>query len=236
MRNRLASLVLCAALTALMPAPAVAGTIVTTDEAYFRSRLLPGYATEDFEQDPRYSSGGHIGYQVDSYGIGFGAVPYGVLVGGTTADSWVSTAEAGKTMIIQISSGSPLAVGGNFFLSDRYATTSTLPDVNIRVGVDDGTFVDMSTKASVDGRSFIGFLSDSPISMLMVVVRAGQSSGPDRYATVNNMILGTPIPTSSTGPTAPGRAVPEPSSLASISLGGLAGVAFLRRRSRRARA
>ncbi len=120
-------------------------------------------------------------------------------------DVWISSSRNGDPITFTMSGGNSYAFGGYFF------STNSAGDANgasVTVAANDGTVA--ATGPSTPS-SFIGFVSDAPISSVVVSVSGEMGVN---FPTANNVTLG---------------AIPEPSSLGLVAVAALAGVMTRRR-------
>jgi hypothetical protein len=126
-------------------------------------------------------------------------------------DVWLSVNTATDSIVFNFTSGNVYGVGGSFFTSN---VAGAAVAGAITVTINDTT---TSTVASSNTGTFIGFVSDVPITSLTVT--AGQTGGTFFWPTVNNFIVGSQ-------PTA----VPEASSLGIVAFACVGGALVRRRR------
>ena len=153
-----------ALLLVLLPV-ATAGTLVFTDKASFLAYLKSGYYLEDFQsiQQGIYTTTMSFslnGYVYEAYS------PNRLCFEATATDSQqtvISPNFANDPLTFSLLSGNVTAVGG-YFGEDGFGSQNGTPQV--RVQVDDGTFVDINTRGMTQ---FVGFISTgSPITSLTV--------------------------------------------------------------------
>ncbi len=222
MRNHLGPLLLALALSAVPLSSADAFTYVYTSESAFRDNLAAGAVTEDFESIPEGPFGATT-FNRDAFSFIADAPPDGLFGVVAPTGMWLSTSTATDALTFTFTAGSPRAVGGYFFLTDELGEPGSNPAYTLRVAINDGTFIDIPAADASSPTNFVGFASEGAITTLSISV-VGLNPDAPLWPTASNLILGQPLVVP--------PAVPEPSSLASIALGSLAGVAFLRRRSR----
>ncbi len=239
MRIRLSLFLLAAALCGV-PSLAPAGTIVTTDEAYFRSRLAPGFVTEGFDNIPGpFGAGLSLGiaeFHDGPYVFNIDAPPNHVWVGGRPEDRVIWAYHATDPLLVQFTGGSPNAIGGYFFLSNSGDPDDVIPSLSLGVVINDGTFADVRPTQSANPRNFIGFLSDRPITTLQVIAHGVQPGfGDQRFATANDLLIGIQkLDASPVGGPA-GSPAPEPSTIVTATLAAIASIATIARERRRGR-
>lgn len=198
------------ALLALTTLSQAATTIYTT-QASFLAALFAVSSIETFDSLPAAGvSMAPIAFT--PAGFSFSASPTGIpvlfnyLQGG--GDRWLSSNRDGDAITFSFTGGSPYAVGGFFF--------ATNPSGIANGGSITATTNDGSTQATGASTplSFIGFISDTPITSLVIAATNVQASGAQLdFPTANNVTL----------------AIPEPSSLGLI---GVAAAGLLTRRRR----
>lgn len=181
---------------------ASAATTLYTSSAAFLAQLQPGAYTENFNgldaAPPASYTNGLFSYTLsapdDIYGSG----------------NYIGTSQIDQPLTISFTSGNVRAIGGNFFATD---ISDNFQSVLISLLLSDGSSVDFTPASLAD--SYRGFLADTFITSLVI-----SGPGPSRYATLDNLTVGT-VPG--------GNTVPEPASLALVGLA-FAGLAASRRR------
>lgn len=135
--------------------------------------------------------------------------PAGTFFGaGTAANPWLSTNTATDTITFNNFGGGVEAAGGNFFGSDVLGSFAA---GSVTVTATDGSGTVSQTIVGATTSSFLGFVSDGPLSSLTVA--AVQPSSGFLWPTVDNLVLA--------------KAIPEPTTL---GLFAAAGAMVLRRR------
>ncbi len=194
----------------------LAATAIYTDRAAFLGAVA-GVGGEGFDGLP--ASGSLLGETrsfsvagisvVASTGSELGSELY---TAGSGADIWLSTVVPEQAIDFDFSGEALYAVGGYFFTSDNSGEWTA---GSVEVMTNDLTAHTVTYSATT---SFVGFISDEPITRLSVVaVQPG--SGPV-WPTVNNLVFG------------PVSAVPEPESAMIQGMVGWAGVMLAWRRKR----
>jgi hypothetical protein len=196
----------------------LAATAVYTDRAVFLA-AVGGVITERFDGLPASGSllGGTRSFSVA--GISVVASTWSELYtagrvpeAGSAPDIWLSTEEPEHVIDFDFSGDAVYAVGGYFFTSDNSGVET---EGSVEVMTNDLTAHTVTYSAAT---SFVGFISDEPITRVSVVaVQPG--SGPV-WPTVNNLVFG------------PVSAVPEPESAMIQGMVGVAGVMLAWRRKR----
>ncbi len=190
-----------------------AATVVYTDLAEFLAEVT-AMGGESFDGLP--ASGSLLGEE-RSFSVG------GVMVVASTgselytagdgADIWLSTEEPEHVIDFDFTGDALYAVGGYFFTSDNGGEWT---EGSVEVMVNDLT---THTVTYSEMASFVGFISDEPITRLSV--RAVQPGSGPVWPTVNDLVFG------------PVSVVPEPESAMIQGLVGWAGVMLAWRRKRR---
>lgn len=194
----------------------LAATAIYTDRAAFLGAVA-GVGGEGFDGLP--ASGSLLGETrsfsvagisvVASTGSELGSELY---TAGSGADIWLSTVVPEQAIDFDFSGEALYAVGGYFFTSDNSGEWTA---GSVEVMTNDLTAHTVTYSATT---SFVGFISDEPITRLSVeAVQPG--SGPV-WPTVNNLVFG------------PVSAVPEPESAMIQGMVGWAGVMLAWRRKR----
>jgi len=186
-------------------ASAQAAITVYTSQADFLSHTSAA-GTDTFDDlrvqsyaDTLYRTAGTYTYQAYS-GTGLWGA------GGTDGDYWLSNNDRRNPIVFSNFSGSVSAFGGYFFPSDVFGQYTAGSVILTAI---DGT-VSTYNLADANTSSFLGFVSDTPLSSVVLGTDGGQY-----WPTANDVVL----------------AVPEPATYGML-LGGLAlvGVAARRRR------
>ena len=121
----------------------------------------------------------------------------GLYVAGTpNGDVWLSNQAASNPITFTITSGNPYAVGGFFFITDVNGKSVVATLATLLVQVNDGT--QFLVPANSNPGTFVGFISDAPITTL-TVTRFANGGTNDAFATVNDLTLGLLIPEPTTG-------------------------------------
>ena len=197
---------------------AMAGTsraAVYTSRSTFNSAVGPGAYTESFDS----LGDGDLGTQTKTFtsgGFSFTASTGAALpddndlfgVDGSTATDFLLSTTIPSDLTFTFPAGNVTAVGGDFALTD---TSFNVAADTFQLTLADGTTV---TRTSGSDTAFVGFTSSVPIASLTFVVPSDATAN-EYFATVNNLTVGT--------------AVPEPTSLALVAVGG-AGLLGRRRR------
>jgi len=186
-----------------------AATTIYTTQASFLAALSAVSSIETFDSLP--ASGVSLApVAFTPAGFSFTATPAGIpvlfnyLQGG--GDRWLSTNRDGDAITFSFTGGGPYAVGGFFFSTDASGVAN---GASVTATTNDG-----STQASGASTplSFIGFISDAPITSLTLASTSGALTD---FPTANNVTI----------------AIPEPSSLGLVAVAALAGVMTRRRKT-----
>ena len=149
-----------------------------------------------------------------SYTYTANATPTGLFFGaGTTANPWLSTNTATDTITFNTFVGGSNGVGGNFFGSNISGLFAP-GDLTLTATDASGTVTRTITGATMS--SFLGFISDGPITQL-TLASVQPSTGGFLWPSVDNLVLAA--------------AVPEPGTYA-MMLAGLGVCGFMARRRR----
>ena len=184
-----------AALALAASSPAFAATTVYTSSATFLANVSAGSYTETFTggggvfDSPLSFSSGAFSYTVAAPTVALGVYRSGTILG--------NTFEAEK-LTITFTSGSPTAIGGNFYITNQSDAFQAQP---VTVTLSDGTTTTFTPTSATAG-SFAGFTSTSPIASLVI-------SGPAalQFNSLDNFTVGVVT------------AVPESGTLALMALG-----------------
>jgi hypothetical protein len=214
-----------------------AQTSTYSDQATFLAHVQPGYYLETFDTQPlnspvdsplSFSSNGfsYTASVPDVQNSSGGFDPGSFFNVGTSSDVWLSTNLSQDTITFNFTSGNVTAVGGNFFNTDVDGNVS---NGTIDLLLSDGTSLTLTNPTDT---TFAGFTSGQTITSLMVTPIA--PTNPDgsplldsngnpvvTWATVNNLIVGAALPTTS--------ATPEPGATALLVGMGATGLVALRR-------
>jgi hypothetical protein len=191
---------------------------VYTDSSAFTSLLAPGYYVETFDGIGDGPIGATHTFPAGSYT--FSAYAAGELWSQVSAGSRALSTEYAADPLVFTFTGSPTAVGGNFFSSD--VDFSVIPGT-ITLTLDDGTTTTVTVTNPNSALPFIGFTATGGAHITTLTV----TGGPDTvWPTVDNLHIGQ---------LASASEVPEPASLALLG-GGFLGMALVRRRIQAARA
>jgi len=197
------------ALLALTTLSQAATTIYTTQASFLAALTVTSVETFDSLPAAGFSA---APLAFTPAGFSFSASPTGVQVlfnylqGG--GDRWLSSNRDGDAITFSFTGGNSYAVGGFFFATDPAGLAN---GGSITATTNDGST--QATGASTP-LSFIGFISDTPITSLVIAATNAQASGAQLdFPTANNVTL----------------AIPEPSSLGLI---GVAAAGLLTRRRR----
>lgn len=192
-------------LLVLLGSVALGDTIIFTDEAEFLSMVMPDYYNETFDTwtwaDPLDGSQTTWDSPVVN-GYSWTAYAAGGLWSNVQA---LSTALEYDPLIITFTGNPVTAVGGYFAATDEFGHVIV---GDLEIALSDGT-VEVIT-----GLEFRGFITDSPLSSIMLTPLSG---GLLVYPQVDFIV---------------GRAVPEPTS-AVLVLAGLAGMKLISRRRKK---
>jgi hypothetical protein len=207
MRMPAAVRLLATAAALAAPVAAHAQFTIYTDFAAFLS-ATSGAATDTFDDlAPGVTSptlartAGALGYTVT-------VNTTQLFVAGTAGDRWLSANTATDVMTFGGFAPSVRGVGGFFFGTDAAGAFRSGTDVVLRATSAAGTVT--RTLAATTPRTFVGFVSASPITAVSVeaVIPAGALAWP----AVNDVVLASAGPTS---------VVPEPTTLALVALGSI---------------
>jgi hypothetical protein len=190
-----------------------AATVVYTDLAEFVAEVT-AMGGESFDGLP--APGSLLGEE-RSFSVGgvtvVASTESELYTAGDGADIWLSTEEPERWIDFDFSGEVLYAVGGYFFTSDNDGEWT---EGSVEVMVNDLTTHTVTYSAMT---SFVGFVSDAPITRLSV--RAVQPGSGPVWPTVNDLVFG------------PVSVVPEPESAMIQALVGWAGVMLAWRRKRR---
>ena len=184
---------------------ASASTILHTysSESAFLSAVLPGYYMETFSS---ITAGPSLGYSRNGYSYTISA-RYGLqtLLSGRLEEVW-----PGDTITIGFANGGVTALGGNFFALNALAQPK---GTTIRLNFAGGPTQTITSTTSTS--TFTGYTFSSPLTSMTISAQSSILS--PRYATLDNLVVGT--------------AIPEPGSWILLGAGlGLLGIAKFRRR------
>lgn len=135
------------------------------------------------------------------------------FAGGTVANPFLATTDAEDTVRFTAFAAGVRGIGGNFFASN-IAGGFTLGSVTLTVTDGGGSVTRVITDAAVN--SFLGFVSDGPISLLTLAA-VQPTDGSFTWPSADNLVLAA--------------AIPEPGTYA-LLLMGLGAVGFAARRRR----
>lgn len=215
MCRRVLSTAIFSALTIGLIAPASAGFVTIYDnEAAFTANLAPGYYLEEFASYTYGNPFGDIPIVTEAdfgpiNGYQWHASTFSGISGLWSNPNALSTHDSNDLLTITFTGAPVTAVGGTFSATDFDGNIIAGSDVTVTLN--DGTFV------TFQGPRFTGFTSLVPISSLTVGVTQEPS-----FSQVAHFYAGA-------------AAVPEPSSLALLGIGGcIAGIRTAwRRRSQK---
>jgi hypothetical protein len=178
-----------------------AATPVYTDPAAFLAALQPGAYTESFNSgvvtfQPSFSfAGAGFAYRIEG----------GAASGAYTDGDFIGNLVANRSLVISFTAGTPLAVGGRFFVVD--AGDVVVPNASVSLMLSNG----FSTAFSVgSGNEYRGFVSDVPISALVI-----SAPGAGNFNALDQLTVGV---------------VPEPGSGSMLALGTLGMLGWMARR------
>lgn len=201
------SLALIAACAALACGSAQAAFTVFTDRAAFNAAsVTPAVDTFDalsnvaFLSSPAQRTAGPYSYRASAVGDFY-------VLQHAPGQVWLSTFNLVPITLSNFSS-SVLAVGGSFFGVDSSDTVLNGRSITVQANSAGGSLTQVF--ANVQPSSFMGFVSTTPITSLVVSI-----SGTGAYVTMNDVVL---------------AAVPEPASVLMMLAGGLALAAVVRLR------
>jgi hypothetical protein len=195
---------LAAVSTFFLAAPALAGTVIYTDEAQFLAQTQPGYYTETFTSLPDGLIASPQTFSTN--GFAYTATSIGDFdVQSQPPVKWLSGGSPGDVIKISFTSGNVTAFGGHFFNIDASGNVA-LPAF-ILFDLSDGTHVSLTDPTPT---TFEGFISTTPIVEVLL------TPDPKFRATFTSFTVGA--------------AVPEPSTLALSGIAGLLGLGYARRK------
>jgi hypothetical protein len=203
LRALLPAVLLCTSLAAR------ADITIYTDRAAFLAAIT-ATATDSFDDlpfgpaIPLDRSTGPYSYRVTSF--------RGAFVTGAADDKWLTNSVGNNPLFFQDFTGGTNAVGGNFFGTDFDG--KLLPNATIELLAQDQSGYVLYTLDHPTADSFVGFISDVPITIIGVL---DETDG--EFATANNLTLGMASP------------APEPASAAML-LAGMAAFGLVARRRR----
>ncbi len=108
---------------------------------------------------------------------------------GSAADTWLSTNNAGDSMIFDVFPSSVSAVGANVFSTNL---SGSLVAGDVLVSFSDGDSSDAHTVSGASTSAFVGIVSDNP--PITMIVTATQVSAGARWPTIDNLRLARRIP------------------------------------------
>jgi len=161
-------------------------TVYTSQTDFVNNVAAPGYDTYDDLRVQPYPdtldrhAGSHA-YQAYSGGGLWGA-------GGSGGDYWLSNNFAHNPIVFSGFGGSVQAFGGYFFPSD---VMGAYTNGNVMLTAVDGTVLTYNLDDAMTG-SFLGFVSDTPLSSVML-----GTDGGTYWPTANNVVLAVPEPAAS---------------------------------------
>ena len=204
-------------LAALCPRPAVADLGIFTDQAAFLAATAPGYYKETFDSLAT-GNDGQTTLNFSQSGFSYTAAVSDPLIdtffpftipGGNSSDVVLGNNYSGESYSFNFTSGNVTAVGGFFFNADPNGNVLTGDEFTINI---DGLTQPL-TVTTTGQDTFIGFVSSTPFTKLTLTPLDYE------YVGTNDLIVGT-------------SAVPEPSTMLVAAVGGLAMLAYTRRRRR----
>jgi hypothetical protein len=202
-------------LGALCPGPAVADVVIYNDQAAFLAATAPGYYEETFDSlVPDTLNGKTLSFSQSGFSYTATTtdnfVPF-TIPGGDPSDVILGTDTLGKSYSFNFLSGNVTAVGGFFFDSDFLGNVIIGDQFEITI---DGLTQPL-TVTTTGQDTFVGFVSSTPFTTLTV------TSIDNDWVGANDLIVGTAA-----------TAVPEPATNWIAAVGGLAMLAYARRRRR----
>ena len=195
-------------------------TVYTSQAAFTAATTAPGvdtytgFSITNSTPSPITRSAGAYTYRAMAFDPAFPTTPTPFFGAGTTADPWLSTNTATDWIQFDTFTGSPKAIGGNFFDSDvagNFASGNITLVATDSFGATATQTITLATTAS-----FLGFVSNGTVTKL--VVNSVQPAAGFVWPTVDNLTLAV-------------TAVPEPGTYGML-LAGLGLVGFLARRRR----
>lgn len=195
-------------------------TVYTSQAAFTAATSAPGvdtytgFSITSTTPSPITRSAGAYTYRALAFDPAFPTTPTSFFGAGTTANPWLSTNTATDSIQFDTFTGSPKAIGGNFFDSDVNGAFAAGSITLVATDSFGATSTQTITGATVT--SFLGFVSNGTVTKL--VVSAVQPAAGFVWPTVDNLTLAVAV-------------VPEPGTYG-MMLAGLGLVGFLARRRR----
>lgn len=172
-------------------------TMYTSKPAFLAAVSASGTDTFDNISNTG-TTNGPVTRNAGSYAYTVTASPSNLLFGaGSGTDHWLSTNTATETILFNGIASSARAVGGYFFASD--INGAFLTGINITVTALSGASQSTTTFTAANTTSFVGFVSDQPLTSLTVVTVQPPSGF--AWPTVNDLVLaaGGALPPAFTG-------------------------------------
>ena len=197
-------------------------TVYTTQASYLAAISAPG--VDNYNDLTIAPTGSPLNRTAGAYTYQAAAGPASAFYpAGTATDKWLATDNRTDTITFSNFSSTVRGVGGFFFRSDIAGAITTTP-ATLTLVATDGSGNNTQTLINPGMTTFLGFVSNGPITSLALYVGVQGVGTAGVWPTVNDLTLGA-APAAGT--------VPEPTTWALMIAGfGLTGAAVRRRRPR----